>query len=134
MLLINLFKYSLLFYAYKKKNSFRNIKARFNLNGLVEVHHIIPRQFKGHPTIRESKYDIENTYNLMFLPTYKGKSKLNLNENRPIHEGGHIKYNYYIKYILNELDNNNLKDEESMCILNKNLRSNLKNITYVPWK
>lgn len=75
------------------KRDFIEYKYRFNLQELVQVHHIIPLQWKSHANLKD--YDIYSGSNLMFLPTKKGK--IILNTTRKIHEGGHMHYNLYIK-------------------------------------
>ena len=62
----------------------------------VDIHHIIPREFRYHPTVVLSNYDIENGYNLMFLPTSKGACILNLHTDRPKHFNCHRRYNRYV--------------------------------------
>lgn len=125
---------SLLFNTNISKNNFKKIKRKFNLDDLVEIHHIIPRQFKNHPTIVLSNYDIENGYNLMFLPSNKGKEILKLHNDRPIHTGGHIAYNYYLKGRLDMmLDQKNIR-EMDLYNLNKELRQELRHRKDIPWK
>ena len=103
-----------------------------NLNNIVQIHHIIPKEFKTHPTILLSNYNIEDGYNLIFLPTNIGKDILNIHNDRPLHYKGHLNYN---KYIRKELDNifitKNLT-EKNMCNLNKKLRENMRHIN-IPW-
>ena len=125
---------SLLFNTNISKNNFKKIKRKFNLDDLVEIHHIIPRQLKNHPTIVLSNYDIENGYNLMFLPSNKGKETLKLHNDRPIHTGGHIAYNYYLKGRLDMmLDQKNIR-EMDLYNLNKELRQELRHRKDIPWK
>ncbi len=133
----------LLFYN-TKKSLFRNTRRDYNLTGLVEIHHIIPRQFKRHPTIIFSKYDIENGYNFVFLPNKKGENVLNIHPDRPIHNNGHIEYNYYVKQRLDDIFNkiyqfdiiDTIISKENlqhlMCELNIELRQNMRHLD-VPW-
>jgi hypothetical protein len=85
----------------------RNIKRRFLLCGLVQDHHIIPREFKNILNYNNSILinSIDSSKNLIILPTRYGK--LFLNTNRSIHENGH---KYYNKYIYNLIINNNSID------------------------
>jgi hypothetical protein len=71
------------------------IKQKHGIRGLVQDHHIIPRQFSKIVNI-----DIDSSRNLIMLPTSYGK--LYLNTTRPIHENGHPNYNKYIKHLLDE--------------------------------
>lgn len=71
------------------------LKQKYGIRGLVQDHHIIPRQFGHQVTI-----DIDSSSNLIMLPTSYGK--LFLNTSRPIHENGHPKYNKYIQQLLDK--------------------------------
>jgi len=71
------------------------LKQKHGIRGLVQDHHIIPRQFSKQVTI-----DIDASNNLIMLPTSYGKSFLNTS--RPIHENGHLKYNKYIEKLLDQ--------------------------------
>lgn len=74
----------------------RNIKRKFLLCGLVQDHHIIPREFKNVLNYKNSKLinSIDSSNNLIILPTMYGK--LFITTNRSIHENGHKHYNKYI--------------------------------------
>ena len=142
-MLFKLLTYTGLLFYNTKKSLFRNTRRDYNLTGLIEIHHIIPRQFKRHPTIIFSKYDIENGYNFVFLPNKKGENVLNIHPDRPIHNNGHIEYNYYVKerldIIFNKLDkfdrldrfdlidtiNSKYNLQHLMCELNIELRQNM---------
>ena len=67
-------------------------KTRWNIKGLVEDHHVIPKQFRGHPTIKKYNYDMNCSTNIILLPTKHGKHVMNLRENRLVHDGNHYKY------------------------------------------
>ena len=126
--------YSLFFNTYIYKADFKQAKKKFNLSGLVEIHHIIPRQFKNHPTIKFSNYDVEKGYNLMFLPTIKGKEILNLHDDRPIHTGGHMAYNSYLKGRLDMMLELEKINEEHMYNLNMELKQELRHLKDIPWR
>ena len=85
----------------------RNIKRKFLLCGLVQDHHIIPREFKSILNYENSKLinSIDSSKNLIILPTRYGK--LFINTNRSIHENGHKHYN---RYIYNLITKNNSID------------------------
>ena len=102
------------------------------MNELVNLHHIIPREFTYHPTVLLSNYDIENGYNLMFLPTLKGWSTLNTHHDRPPHYNGHIKYNRYIATVLDEMFLESKTNEYNLCKLNKKLKQNMRHLN-CPW-
>ena len=89
-----------------------------------------------HPTILKLNFDINSPSNLMIMPTEKGVKNLNLNPKSLIHNGGHNKYNNYVKYNLDYLFNKNddeLKYEFWLFMnhLKKNMFDNSDNI---PWK
>jgi hypothetical protein len=74
----------------------RNIKTKYLLCGLVQDHHIIPREFKNIINYENSKLinTIDSSNNLIMMPTRYGK--LFIKTNRSIHENGHKLYNKYI--------------------------------------
>lgn len=132
MLGMKIITYSCLLFSGFTKNKFKNYKKRFSLNNLVEIHHIIPRQHKNHPVLLNTKYNLEDGYNLMFLPTEKGKFKLKLYLRRPIHQNGHYKYNIFIKDYLDYLYINNNYSQIDIINLNRYLRKNLRSLN-IPW-
>lgn len=71
------------------------LKQKHGIRGLVQDHHIIPKQFSCRVNI-----DIDASNNLIILPTSYGK--LFSNTSRPIHENGHPKYNKYIQQLLDQ--------------------------------
>ena len=84
------------------KSIMKKIRKRYNLNGFIEIHHVIPRQFSKHAVIKKYKYDTEESYNFVFCPSKKGLESMNLRQTRPNHSGGHLKYNNFVN---RELDN-----------------------------
>tara|TARA_B100001741_G_C16546237_1_gene596876 strand:- start:2010 stop:2372 length:363 start_codon:yes stop_codon:yes gene_type:complete len=103
---------------------FRKYKKRFRLDGIVQVHHIIPKQHKSHPTLKFAKYDVDDPKNLMFLPIHTSS----LNTNRLLHDGGHIKYN---AYVLSELKKPNV-DPYTLC---RQLKYRIRTADEtLPWK
>jgi len=130
---LKLLTYSSLLFYNTPKCHFKKTRIKRNLKGLVDIHHIIPREFKKHPSVVISKYDIENGYNLMFLPTHKGFLSLNLNIDRPIHSNGHIKYNKYVGALLDNIyanKDNNFENE--LATMNLHLRQNMRHLD-CPW-
>ena len=81
-------------------------KVRWGLHnrGLVEDHHIIPKQFKKHPVVVRAKYDIHASKNLVMLPTRLGKFVLRVREDRLIHSGKHKAYNAYVEKVLDGIN------------------------------
>lgn len=131
-MLFKVLTYSGLLFSGMPKRNFQNIRNKKNLTGLVDIHHIVPREFRYHPTIKFSNYDIENGYNLMFLPTSKGSCILNTHVDRPVHYNGHRIYNKYIGMILDEMFMERKTSEFNMCKLNKKLRLNMRHLD-CPW-
>lgn len=77
---------------------FRSIRQRFGLRGKIQIHHILCKEHAHLVDI-----DINCRQNLMFMPTREGMAKMNLREERLIHDGGHLKYNAYVGALLREL-------------------------------
>ena len=103
---------------------FRKYKKRFGLNGVVQVHHIIPKQHQSHPAVKCANFDVDSSQNLMFLPVHKSS----IRTNRLVHDGGHIKYN---TYVLSELNKPNVHVYD----LSKELRYRVRTgDESLPWK
>jgi hypothetical protein len=81
-------------------------KIRWGLHdrGLVEDHHVIPRRFRNHPIVQKSNYDVNESKNLVMMPTRLGKHLLKLREDRLFHEGNHAAYNAYVGNMLDVMD------------------------------
>ncbi len=107
----------------------RNFKKRYHLTGLVEDHHIIPKQWRNHKIIKETGYNISRSYNIIFMPNHRGITVLNTK--RILHSGGHDKYNKYIKKSLDTFDST-----EELVSFVTNLKKNLRdgNHDQIPWK
>ena len=97
----------------------RNIKKKYLLCGLVQDHHIIPRQFRNKLNYKTSKLidNIDSSKNLIILPTRYGR--LFINTNRSIHENGHKYYNEYIYSLIK----NNFSIDDIIISVRKELRS-----------
>ena len=130
--MIKYLTYTCLLFSGKNHQYFRNIRTRCGLTDLVQIHHIIPREFRNHPAIIDSGYNIEDGYNLVFLPTRMGVNGLNLHNDRPIHYGGHLLYNRYVGACLDEMSGlDNMSDQdatrrEELCRFNRELRQNMR--------
>jgi len=103
-------------------------KRKFSLQGLVEVHHILPRQFRAHDAL--SDFDIDSGSNLMFMPTRAGKTLINTV--RPCHEGGHRHYNEYVLRYLNSLPTRN-NTQEVHGLIRKLRLSLMESSPLIPW-
>lgn len=81
--------------AYKKKNKY---------TGLVQDHHIIPKQWKNHKVIKNINFDINSSNNLVIMPIPKTFLYFNFNSNLRTHYAGHSSYNLYVKKILDNIN------------------------------
>ena len=131
-MILKLMTYSGLLFSGLSKSDFRNTRNNKNLQGIVDIHHIIPQELRYHPTIVLSEYDIDNGYNLMFLPTTKGACILNIHQDRPIHWDGHYKYNRYVALVLDNMFIESKTNQYNLCKLNKALKQNMRHLN-VPW-
>jgi len=107
------------------------------VNGCVDKHHVIPQQYKDHAVFIKLNYQIHSSYNIAIVANANFK-KHSLFYKFPgilIHEGGHLKYNKYVKDNLDEI---NYFSEEEMKFrfwlfhshLKDSIDNNCKNI---PW-
>ena len=76
------------------KSELRRARSRFNMTGKVDIHHIIPREFKSHVVIKRESYHIEDPYNLIFLPTVENDD---IQTHRPLHRQRHGMYNEFVR-------------------------------------
>lgn len=104
-----------------------NAIKKHKMQGLVQNHHIIPRQWKHHKAVIDSNYSIDSSKNLLLMPTYYGKSILNTP--RYVHSGGHMQYNYYVKSLLDYSIKNNIPIEKVRNYLKQVLRKGYA----IPW-
>lgn len=80
---------STMLFATLTRSDFYACKERWGLTPYVQIHHIIPREFRNHPVMHE--YDIHCGSNLMLMPNRAGK--VQLHTHRIVHDGGHNTYN-----------------------------------------
>lgn len=74
---------TILFSNFLRKD-FINYKYRFNLQEKVQIHHIIPLQWKSHANLILNEYDIDAGYNLIFMPSKFGGKTINTTR---VHDG-----------------------------------------------
>lgn len=74
------------------------------VSDFVQDHHVIPKQWRKHPSVLRFGLDINDSQNLILMPTAYGKYRFKLRPERYTHDGGHHKYNVYIKEILDSLE------------------------------
>lgn len=107
--------------------SHRAYRIRFGHRGLTQIHHVIPRQFKNHETLRCARFDINSRHNLIFLPTALGQDTLSLHADRPCHENGHTQYNHYVSITLDHTS------PEEVPELLSSLKQSMRHLD-VPWR
>ena len=115
-------------------NGFSKRKLRYrrkthNLNGLLQIHHVVPKSLADHPTLSRYQYDVDAGYNLILLPTKKGAEVLNVRHTRPIHDGGHPAYN---RFCLDEL--NACYSFDCFCAYLLLLHMGCRGRSVIPWK
>jgi hypothetical protein len=74
------------------------------VSDFVQDHHVIPKQWRKHPSVLRFGLDINSSQNLIMMPTAYGKYRFRLRPERYTHDGGHHKYNVYTKEILDSLE------------------------------
>ena len=111
-----------------KRAQFISMRNRIGWQDKVQIHHIIPKEFRTHPALLD--FDINDGQNFMFLPTLLGRASLFTF--RPNHDGGHPAYNRYVGTLLDQL--NLTKSEGELDVLIRRLRQSLRHEPDVPWK
>ena len=89
-------------YNSQQRKSFR--QRHGVVSDFVQDHHVIPKQWKRHPSVLRFGMDINSSHNLILMPTAYGKYKFRLRPERYTHDGSHYKYNTYVKDILDSLE------------------------------
>tara|TARA_Y100000591_G_C21748591_1_gene653398 strand:- start:315 stop:740 length:426 start_codon:yes stop_codon:yes gene_type:complete len=78
----------------------RRFKEKEKIRFLVQDHHCIPYQYRNHPLLKETRFNINCSRNILIMPNKLGIQEMNFHPNIRIHDGGHISYNKYIgKYL-----------------------------------
>ena len=110
----------------------RVARHRFHLEGLVQIHHVYPRQFRNHPSL--SGFDVESAENLMLMPTRRGADCMRLRGDRLIHDGGHLGYNRFVGRYLDCLLLIPPHAREARLLRTLDLlRNEMRRHTFVPW-
>lgn len=76
--------------------SLQNHRKMTGLQGLMQIHHIIPRSCYSSIDGRID-FKLSLPVNLMLMPTKKGIENLDLGRNHLVHQGPHLRYNKFIK-------------------------------------
>lgn len=101
---------------------YRKARARWNMQGKVQIHHIIPKAMANHPRLEH--FDIDSFANLMFVPTNRDID-VSLNPSRIMeHNGGHPAYNIYVRCLI--------EDGQDLQAILRQLRQGIRRST-VPW-
>lgn len=79
--------------------------------GLVNDHHVIPKQFRNHPVVKTTKFDINGNFNLVIMPTSHGITELNMDP-KTIPHTNHPRYNHQVKCMLDHI---NLYYDDKQC-------------------
>lgn len=109
------------------------MRDRFHLRGLVQIHHIYPRQFRNHPVLRH--YDVDDASNLMYMPTRAGVEALRTRPDRLVHDGGHPSYYRYVgKYLEHVAQMPPVLHPILLNNTQKVLRGEMRRHTFVPWE
>lgn len=70
----------------------------------IQDHHVIPKQWRRHPTVLRFGLDINSSENIIMMPTQLGMFMWNLRQCRYKHDGGHHYYNIYVKEMLDSME------------------------------
>mgnify|MGYP001160102019 FL=1 len=87
----------------------RLFKEKYYKHGLVDNHHIFPKQFQHHPLMQEFHVDVACSKNIMFLPNRS--ARYFLNDPSLIYHNAHPKYNSYVEKQLQMISQH--RDKES---------------------
>jgi hypothetical protein len=122
------FNYNQDLYFYGSKHR-REVKKRYNLLGIVEDHHVIPKSLEKHPLIVETKFPIHCSKNIKMMPSIKNKD---VADDILIHSY-HQRYNMFIEEKLNEIYE---KKPDKKTSINELLLEMDKKLNYkdlIPW-
>jgi hypothetical protein len=114
------------------------LKYQMGYTGFVQDHHCIPKEHRNHELMKEINYDINISENIVIMPNKLGIKQLNLHPNTLVHDGGHLKYNIYVKqqldYILNHFHDKD-SHKYQFWLLHKHLKKNMSfNHENIPWR
>jgi hypothetical protein len=105
--------------------------------GFTQDHHCIPKQHRYHELLQKIGYDINKCENLVIMPNKKGVDALNLDPDTLVHDGGHRKYNIYVKEHLDHIYQHHEEMDDckyQFWLLRTHLRKNMgMNEDNVPW-
>ena len=123
------YKNDIYYYGSKQR---KLIKDKYNLSGIVEDHHIIPKSFEKHKLISETRFPIHCSKNIKMMPSVNHKC---IHDNILVHTH-HYVYNLFIKEKLDEIDKTIIDNEEkrkSILLLIDDLNTKLNYKNNIPW-
>ena len=109
----------------------RVARRRFHMEGLCDVHHVIPRCCAHHPTLHKVRFGVEDPANFVLMPTVAGAKYLKLRPDRLIHSHNHLGYN---QFVWNELDRIQDDEVEFVHLLVRLHRGMRWRDAGIPWK
>tara|TARA_Y100000992_G_scaffold94165_1_gene60600 strand:+ start:69 stop:602 length:534 start_codon:yes stop_codon:yes gene_type:complete len=84
----------------------KKIKYSYHKKGLIEDHHLIPKEFHEHSLFENIHFDVGCSNNIYILPSISYKESIynnNLNKDEIIYHTSHRLYNNFIKEKLNNI-------------------------------
>ena len=84
----------------------RKIKYSYHKKGLIEDHHLIPKEFHEHSLFQNIHFDVGCSNNIYILPSISYKESIynnNMNNDEIIYHTNHRLYNSFIKEKLNDI-------------------------------
>jgi len=102
----------------------RKIKYSNHKKGLVEDHHIIPKEFQAHSLIENINFDVGCSNNIYILPSISYKESIynnKLNNDDTIYHNNHRLYNSFVKerlYNINKIKNIDEQKYEFLLFFN----------------
>lgn len=98
----------------------RKIKYSHHKKGLIEDHHLIPKEFYEHSLFENIDFDVGCSNNIYILPSISYKESIynnNLNKEQIIYHTNHRLYNSFIKEELSKICKIKNKDEQKYVFL-----------------
>lgn len=111
------------------RRDLRVARRRWDLGGLVDVHHVIPRSCSSHSTLKTVGFTIDDDANFVLMPTEKAPRAMRLRADRLIHSGGHMAYNRFVWERLDEVGS-----QQDMARLLAHLHRSVRGTgSVIPW-
>ena len=105
----------------------RQVRSRFGLDGLIDIHHIVPREHAQ----RMPADMLHAPENLLLMPTRAGTKRLRLRPTRLVHHGGHVAYNAHVATCLARIA---IDDRIALLDLQRALRRRIRaDDPTLPW-